>query len=366
MPRPKSNQPAYQFHYSGQARVSLCGQDYYLGKHDTPESYARYYALLAEYNANGKQLPEKLPTRPENVTEVSIRVRDVTADFRHRVLPRYERNSGQHTRLKNLCTLLDVKHGDESPDTFGPRKLEALRDQFIAEGNCRKYANHRTRLVVRIIKHGVSRELVKPDRVAALEALEPLRPGDAREGTPRTGVAITDIEKTLTKLPPVLQAMVRLQLATAMRPSELFRMTPAMIDRSGDVWFYRPTEHKTAHKGVIKGVPLLDDARSALTPYLFGEADSLCFVTHLGTPWNKDSYRIAITRAAKAAKAKHWTPYQIRHATAQAVRDAIGPEGVQSLLGHTHISTSEIYAKTNEAKAAEAAKHAPKLRVNAG
>lgn len=41
MPRPKSTAPAYQFHVSGQAVVRLDYQDFYLGKHGTPESYAR-------------------------------------------------------------------------------------------------------------------------------------------------------------------------------------------------------------------------------------------------------------------------------------------------------------------------------------
>jgi integrase len=362
MPRQRSAQPAYQFHLSGQARVTLAGQDFYLGKHGTPESYARYYALLAEYNANGKQPP----AQPKRLAEVSIRIRDITADFRHRVIPRYEHDNGQHNRLTNLCDLLDQKHGDESPDEFGPRKLEALRDQFLADGVCRKYANCKARLVVRIIKHGVSRELVSADRIAALESLEPLKIGQGREGARRTGVSVGDIERTLPHLSAVLQAMVRVQLATAMRPSELFRMTPAMIDRSGTTWFYRPEKHKTAGKGVVKAVPILEDARAALTPYLFGDADQLCFKTGIGTPWNKDSYRIAITRAAKTAKVTRWTPYAIRHTTAQSVRDAVGPEFVQSLLGHTHISTSEIYAKTNELKSAEAAKHAPKLSVKTG
>lgn len=362
MPRPKSAQPAYQFHISGQARVSLCGKDYYLGPHGSPESYARYYALLSEYTSNGM----KPPAQSTHQVEQAIRIRDITADFRHRVLPRYEHDNGQHNRFSNLCDLLDAKHGDESPNDFGPRKLEALRDGFIADGVNRKYANIKTRMIVRIIKHGVSRELVSPERIVALDALEPLKLGQGREGKPRTGVAIADIEKTLPKLPKVLQAMVKLQLATAMRPSEMFRMTPSMIDRSGDIWFYRPTDHKTAHRGKLKAVPLLDDAKAILSPYLFGDASELCFLTHLGTPWNKDSYRIAVTRAAKAAKAKHWTPYAIRHTTAQAVRDAVGPEGVQALLGHSRLSTGEIYAKASEAKATEAAKHAPKLRVKTG
>ena len=32
MPRPRSPQPAYQFHVSGQAKVRLGGDDFYLGK----------------------------------------------------------------------------------------------------------------------------------------------------------------------------------------------------------------------------------------------------------------------------------------------------------------------------------------------
>ena len=45
--------PAYRFHVSGQAVVTLAGKDFCLGQHDSPESRSRYFALLAEYNANG-------------------------------------------------------------------------------------------------------------------------------------------------------------------------------------------------------------------------------------------------------------------------------------------------------------------------
>lgn len=57
MPRPKSNQPAYRFHVSGQARVELDGRTFYLGQHGSPESYARYYGLLATFNAHGLTVP---------------------------------------------------------------------------------------------------------------------------------------------------------------------------------------------------------------------------------------------------------------------------------------------------------------------
>lgn len=343
------------FHVSGQGRVNLGGEDFYLGPHGTPESYARYYALLAEYNANGMQPPKQ----PKRLAESFIRVRDITADFRHRELPNYESNNGQHNRFSNLLDLLDARHGDEPTSDFGPRKLESLRDHFIAKGNSRRYCNTLTRLVIRIIAHGVSRELVAPDRIVALEALKPLREGQARESKPRNRVSIEDVRATLPHLTTTVQAMVTIQVATAMRPSEIFNMRPMDIDRSGSHWFYRPSTHKTAHHGKIKAVPIMGEAKTALAPYLFGEPDDLCFITTKGTPWNKDSYRIAITRAAKDAKVVHWTPYAIRHLTAQAVRDNAGPEAAQALLGHSRLSTTEIYAKANEAKAITGAAAAP-------
>ncbi len=363
MPRTRSNQPAYQYHISGQAKVRLGYTDFYLGKHGTPESYARYYALLAEYNANGKQAPEKVsPGNLEDETrlaETAILVKHVIADFRHRELPRH--SGGHHNRFDNLLKLLDEKHGDDEADSFGPRRLEALRDGFLKKGNCRKYANMKTRFVVRIIKHGVARELVSPDRIVALEALPPLRKGQAKDNPKRAAANLNDVKATLPHLCETVVAMVRIQIAKAMRPSELFKMTPGMIDRSGDVWFYRPVEHKTADHGVVKAVPILGDALEALTPFLFGDAHEICFQTHLGTPWDKDSYRRHITRACEDNGITRWTPYMLRHTAAQQVRDEAGAEAAQALLGHSRLSTTEVYAKASEAKAIAAAQVAPTL-----
>ncbi|TWT56514.1 tyrosine-type recombinase/integrase [Allorhodopirellula solitaria] len=372
MPRKRSEQPAYSYHTSGQARVRLGHEVFYLGKHGSPESYARYYSLLAEYNANGKQAPEKAEDEGEaeavRLADSVVRVKHITADFRARVLPLHESNPANQSKYANLCDFLDERHGDEPAEEFGPRKLEAMRDVLIARGigkkhrpNSRPYANDQARKIIKIIEHGVSRELVSPERIVALRSLPPLRRGQARENPKRKGVSLETVQATLPHLTSTAAAMVRLQLATAMRPSEMFSMTPSMIDRSGEVWFYRPARHKTEHHGKEKAVPILGDALEALTPFLFGDADQPCFMTEKGTAWNKDAFRIAIRRAAKAAKAEHWTPYQIRHTSLQAVRDVQGPEGAQALAGHSRLSTTEIYAKVSELKAIEAAKVAPRL-----
>jgi len=365
MPRQKSSQPAYQFHVSGQARVVLSGVDYYLGKHGTDESYARYYALLAEYNANGKQPPPKESAQAVRQADMPIRVRDIVADFRHRALPTYEHSYAHHACFKNLCKLLEDRHGDEPAVEFGPRKLEALRDGMLAKGNSRGYANEQITKVIKIFEHGVARELLTADRIVALRALPRLKRGQARDNPKRSGVPVETVQATLEHLTPTAAAMIQLQLATGMRPSELFRMRPADIDRSGKVWFYRPRTHKTAHHDKAKAIPLVGEAVRILGPFLFGEPDEPCFITTKGTEWNKDAYRIAVTRAAKAAKVPHWTPYLIRHTVAQAVRDACGIEAAAALLGHARLNTTLIYAKAAEARAAEAAKHTPRLSANA-
>jgi integrase len=51
----------------------------------------------------------------------------------------------------------------------------------------------------------------------------------------------------------------------------------------------------------------------------------------------------------------------LRHTAGTIVREQLGPEAAQALLGHSHIQMTEHYAKVSEAKAIEAAKHAPKL-----
>lgn len=376
MPRAKSAQPAYQFHFSGQARVTLDGKDFYLGKHSSPESYAKYYALLAEYNANGRKAPQPPASDPEKADEKPkcfldaksdaehlgddpTCIRGVTADFRNRVLVKYDQSKGHYYAFLRVIELLEKRHGDESPDTFGPRKLEAMRDTFVARNLSRTYVNELVTKVIRIFRHGVSRELVLPERIVALESLPALKRGECREGKKRPKVKLETVKLTLPLLSKVVQDMVKLQLATAMRPSEMFRMTLAQIDRSGETWFYRPDSHKTEHHEKQKAIALSSQAVEILQPYLSRGKKELLFRTRHGNPWNKDAYCRAVVRACEKGMIERWTPYALRHAAAQYVRDALGAEAAQAILGHSRLSTTEIYAQASEALAAKAAEAIP-------
>ena len=59
MPRLTKAVPKYQKHRaSGQAVVRLNGQDFYLGPHGTKASKIEYDRVIAEWLANGRQLPQ--------------------------------------------------------------------------------------------------------------------------------------------------------------------------------------------------------------------------------------------------------------------------------------------------------------------
>lgn len=355
MPRKRNVVPKYLFHISGQARVSIAGRDFYLGKYGSPESLARYHSLLATYAETGT-LPDETPTHQ---AEAAVTVLNLIAEYRQRVLPKYESKLGTKYRLGRVLGILEERFGSVPVTSFGPRKLELVRDELLSTGNCRRYVNDQTRDVVRLFRFGVARELVDPKVLTALSALESLKPGEAPDRPKREGVALHVVAETLPHLDPIVARMVRLQLATAARPSEIFGMKPRMVDQSGSVWIYRPEEHKTSHHGKQKVIPISQDAQSELLPSMGPDPNAYCFLTSKNTPWDKDSYRRHITRACEKHGIEHWTPYMLRHASLQAVRNAVGAEAAQALAGHTHLSTTEIYAKASEERAVLASQHTP-------
>jgi len=261
MGRPKKAMPDYRYHISGQGIVELSGKTFYLGPYDSPASRAKYFALLQIYHENGLSIPDDYGTT--HLKELPVSVRCVTGEFREHVEVKYANSPSHKGRYLNLCTLLEDEYGDEPASEFGPRRLATIRDLFVASGNNRNYANSQTRSICRIFKHSVSRELIEFSVFQRLETLEPLRQGQtkAKETKPRTAVPLETVRATARHLSPTVKAMVMVQVATGMRPSEVFRMRPMDIDRSGREWMYRPDSHKTAHHGVIKAVPIVGDAR---------------------------------------------------------------------------------------------------------
>jgi integrase len=80
------------------------------------------------------------------------------------------------------------------------------------------------------------------------------------------------VAATLPFLTPHLRAMVELQRLTGMRPGEACRLRLGEVDRTGEVWVYRPAHHKTAHHGKARAVHLGPRAQALVLDFLRGSS----------------------------------------------------------------------------------------------
>jgi integrase len=160
--------------------------------------------------------------------------------------------------------------------------------------------------------------------------------------------------------------------------------------RRGEVWVYRPAEHKMSHAGRDKAVPLSPSAVAILLPWLAGkEPGQVVFSPRQARAEmyarrrkerkspvqpsqldrskpgaaRKSGERFTITgycgyvkRAAKKAGVPNWSPLNLRHSFGTEVRDKFGLEVAQVLLGHKRADVTQVYAAKNLAAGIEAAK----------
>jgi integrase len=65
------------------------------------------------------------------------------------------------------------------------------------------------------------------------------------------------------------------------------------------------------------------------------------------------AYRKAIRRACKKLGIPIWFPHQLRHSAASEIRRRYGLEASQAILGHTELTTTQVYAQVHRGKARE-------------
>jgi integrase len=407
MPRLSPSLPKYRKHRaSGQAFVELNARRHYLGPHGTKASKLEYDRLITEWLSSGRSSSFGISKHVITITELAV-------DYVEYVRAYYGTgpNSELHRVIRVLRPVREL-YGRSPAAEFGVLQFEAVRQKFLDEKLARSFINACMRRVARMFRWAASKGRIPPDVPLTLKLVPGLLEGHttAHETDPVRPVDDKLVVATLPHLPDVVADMVRVQRLTGCRPAEVCMVRPCDIDRSGDVWEYRPRTHKTKRRGKKRVIFIGPQAQDVLLRYMARDSEAHCFrpcdseekrraAAHAarrtplscgnvpgsnqvaykrrrppGQSYNPRAYHQAVRMACLKAfpvpvemsddpeavdkwVADHrWFPNQLRHSAATEIRKRFGLEAAQTVLGHSKADVTQMYAERDYALAARVAK----------
>ncbi|MEL7500053.1 MAG: site-specific integrase [Planctomycetota bacterium] len=396
--------PKYRLHKkTNQAVVTVNGSDFYLGKYDSPKSHQRYKQVIADHwNPPGANLKPTVPKANDGPTTIT----NLAVEFAKKTIAKHSKESNEWKyQVKPVLKEIRETYGHLSASEFGPIRFENFRQTLVSRGLCRQVVRRKSTYVVQMFRLGVKLELIKPELLQRLLAVGPVEMTQQLKKK-RWSVDLDLVKATQAELTPVLADMVEVQRLIGARPTELCKMRPVDIDRTGEIWIYSPTSHKTQHHGHSRRISIGPKAQAVLKRYLLRDPQAFCFTPseafnqHLErrkesrvTPHNEgnrpkqrkqttfkpcydqNSYRRAIERACLRAnpipedikdddakvkewKSKYvWKPNQLRKSAATEARKTMDLETAQLVLGHASKRTTErFYAELDNERAIEFAR----------
>jgi integrase len=410
MPRTKSGSlPAYRLYKrTGQAVVTINGQDFYLGSHGSAASKEKYNRLIGEWLECGQiAAPAADPAERPKLTVNEM----ILAYVKHARIY-YQDSPKERAKIALALRPLKRLYGRTEADSFGPLALQVVRDALLKPQErvfrrkvqrdeetvveersvtyklARRTINMRIDVLKRIFKWAVSKQLVVPSIYEGLRTVEGLKAGrsDAKETPPVKPVSDEAVVAVLPFVARHVAGLIRLQQLTGARSGELCILRECDIDKNGSVWVYRPIRHKNQHRGQQRLIYLGPKAQSLLAEFFPADPTEFVFSPRRareeryanlranrkskvqpsqidrrkknpqkqpGNRYTVRAYRHAVRRACTKSKIEPWHPHQLRHAAATRLRKAHGVELARIILGHKTAFTTEIYAEVDRLQALE-------------
>jgi integrase len=369
----------------------LGGKAFYLGAYGSDESRAKYATLKAEWLVAANA--ERFVADPAGPSMASIALA---------YLDHAEAYYGPGTEFENLKLALrpvSTLYATQPASKFGVVEFRAVRQWWLDRQDgrrvrdgvkklTRQYINSQMKRLTRVIKWAVGQGTIPPSVHQAIQCVEPLKRGrsTAPEAEPVKPVDASIVDATCQHLPLVVADMVKLQLLLGCRPGELCSLKPSDVHRAKGVWEIRLAEHKTAWRGKERIIFAGPKAQKLLAKYLLRGADEHCFspaeATEQrltaknearttppscgnvrgsnvkkkpkkapGTSYTAGTYARAIRYACIRAKVEPWAPNRLRHSRATEVRAKYGIEAASSVLGHSGLEVTQVYAEQDRKRA---------------
>ncbi|MGN0151319.1 MAG: site-specific tyrosine recombinase XerD [Wujia sp.] len=150
------------------------------------------------------------------------------------------------------------------------------------------------------------------------------------------------------------KAMLELLYATGMRVSELISLKLEDVNLTMNYIMCRDVTKERV-------IPIENAAKAALENYIHGVRDNMCegspylFTNLKGQPMTRQGFwKLIKTYARRAGIDKDITPHMIRHSFAShLVSNGADLKAVQEMLGHSDISTTQIYLKSRQSRIKE-------------
>ena len=133
------------------------------------------------------------------------------------------------------------------------------------------------------------------------------------------------------------------------RSGEVDKLRGIDINQQGDVWTAELEQHKNAHRDKARILFFGARAQAILQPMLVRALPTdYLFSPNCGlNPYKPGAYRAAVHRACRLAGVDRWTPHQLRHTSATAIRERYGLEAAQAYLGHASLQSTQVYAEAD-------------------
>ena len=298
------------------------------------------------------------------------------------------KDRGDRDNVKTAFRLLIAMFPDLTTETFTAKHLLLFRNNLVKKVSEQTgktfsivYCNKLVSFVRAVFNWGMNPNLkalsetdIIPSLVSellcfSLSKVPLLKPGDGRRNKERKDAPTEYVEALLQKLPPINADMMRIQLATVMRPGEVCKMRCGDIKKTkaefveaghpdldeGEVWLYHLARHKTDRYVEERNIPLDLEVQELLKKYLVDDPERPIFFNKLGNAFTTGRYSRIVFKTIEKHSLSKFVPAQLRHTGVSKTSKKYGRDTARALAGHTTETMTARYDHSDFDKALEVA-----------